>query len=261
MTGSLHQPIRVTPWLAGAPIDIEVERPPSPMPGPESREAIDRWESWRSANPRVFDGTVLCARQAHIDRFVEAARGESRETLVLHARPERFSRWATANLDDEPLVLLSVTAAIVSSEASGEPSVLLGKRGAQVLHYPGLWEVGPSGGITPPARTPINLGFRDLVASALTEVREEVGEPLAHALRDPTLVLLAHDPNCGSLDFVIRFGFDSPSENLEPNWKPASLPHGSWEYSEATFVESRYARDTEFAISPPSAAILNHLLG
>lgn len=229
------------------------------MPGPESAEALDLWRTMQSANPRVFDGTVLCAQQAHIDRFVAAERGESRETLVLPARPERFSRWVTSHLDGEPLVLLSVTAAILAPAASGGPSILLGKRGAEVLHYPGLWEVGPSGGITPPTCTPIGLGFRDLVESALTEVREEIGEHLARSLREPALVLLAHDPNCRSLDFVIRFEFDSRSKEPEPNRPPPSLPDGSWEYSGVAFVETSEARRPNLALSSPSEAILRCL--
>ena len=223
-------PITVVRLHAGASVEIDVRGPAQPTIGPASPVARAHWEALVASNPRVFDGRVLCASRRDADRVLsDAPQGTD---LSLPASVQRFSRWVTSRFESEPLVLLSVTALVVASgdDASGVPRVLLGKRGEQVLHYPGQWEIGPSGGISPPERTPIVLGWHDLADGALGEVREEVGGALACRLTDPTAMFILDDRTCGSLDFVIRYRLDVGAGAT------IGLPGDSWEYADLALV-------------------------
>jgi len=167
------------------------------------------WRAALAANDRLFDGPILAVGA------IDPAAG------VIHARPERFSHLVCPPPDGGASIL-SVTGVVLC-----EGRVLLGRRGGATRSYPGLWELGPSGGLAPPG-SPRTLGMADVLACLRAELAEEVG--LTAMPSEPRTVAVVADAKARSVDLVVRVELPGPPPPLR-----APAAH-AWEYERACWM-------------------------
>ena len=184
------------------------DEPPSPPSDAVERE----WRTRCEANPRLYDGAVLSVQRFHP------------ETNEIVAVRDSFKRLTVQPRVHTGVQLLAVTAVLEAADAMGRRFVLMGQRSRQTRIYGGQWEVGPSGGVSPPPPEVQSLSLDDLCRSLADEVSEEIGmqlpskgEPLAYI----------RDLEAFSDDIIIRFRLGA-LEDVASAARPAN-----WEY-EAT---------------------------
>ncbi len=182
---------------------------------PPSARALDIWHAMQRDNPRLFNGPILSL----VD--VDLSHG------ALRARRSSYMWHAVGDAVSTGVRLLAVTGVLVMQGSDGRDRVHLGRRSAQSHMYPGMWEFGPSGGLSPPPAAA--LTFADIVAELHREIREELGG--AMELHDAAAVALCHDTAARSVDIVVmaRAASDvnvhSPIDGEE-----------HWEYEDAAWV-------------------------
>src|SRR5690606_18540542 len=136
----------------------------------------------------------------------------------LRCRRSRYHEVLLRRPGDQGL-LLSVTALLTCAGR-----VLLGQRGARLRSYPGMWEIGPAGGLDPAGGQTSDgadvspspkaagrsagqvpdaseLGLAEIHAALRTEVREEVGLDLDP--RSARFIGACADEAAHSLDLVM----------------------------------------------------------
>lgn len=202
-----------------------------------------RWRAMCHQNPRLFDGPILSVRAI-------ASRDSMRE---VSARRSSYKLLAVQNEVQTGTDQLSVTAVVHGSDASGRPHVLLGRRGAGTRIYGGRWELGPSGGIDPPAPGADTLDTEAVHRQVHEEVREEMGGDLN--VRTDALVAMTYDPIARSYDFVIRCTALVPVTAAATGTK-------TWEYHGALWlpIDECPVFDREHAaeIIGPTRALFRH---
>ena len=241
MAGEVHplQPYAGIPGILAWEIDpragevsvvVSSDRPPAPT------AAVDQeWARMVAANNRLYDGTVLS---------VLAFDQECNEILT---RRDSFKRLSVQPRVPTAVRLLAVTAVLEAVDQSGRRHVLIGKRGRQTRIFGGMWEIGPSGGVSPPPANVEHLTLADLCASLHDEISEEIGMKVAHPGMPLAYVrdLVAH-----SDDLFIRFSLgalDAVADLARP---------ANWEYEETLWmpIDSAVQFDTEETIAASRAA-------
>lgn len=203
--------------VEGAGVSIRM-LPSAPPPPPAERDAVDRhWDRLVRANPRLYNGPLLAVVAVDF------------EHAAFHCRRDEFKRLCAQPAVRTNVRLLSVTGVVLADDASGRPHVLLGRRGRDVRSYPGLWELGPAGGIPPPHPSVDHLGEIDVRAQLLEEAAEELGLPITPG----PIRLLARDAVAMSDDLVVECRASSVEDASD-----ALAAGGShaWEYQETRWV-------------------------
>lgn len=178
---------------------IEIDRTPPPALDEATYARVERaWHDLCAQNPRYFNGDILV-----FDGF-------DADTGVVLARVDQYKHHAVRSTIDLGISLLAVTAVVI---ARGK--LLVGRRSSRSHDYPGMWELGPSGGVDVPEDSD-TLDRRALHAEVLREVREEAGIERIDSLRGPGCVV--HDPLAGSSDLVVEVLLDTPPV-LRTNWE------------------------------------------
>jgi 8-oxo-dGTP pyrophosphatase MutT (NUDIX family) len=235
-------------------------------PAPEAQmtaEQQQRWDLLCARNPALFDGPIYTvtrlelgggialpgdatggrapeheAAGAPIGRKPDATAGE------LRCRRSRYHEILLRRPGDD-VQLLSVTGLLLCAGR-----VLLGQRGGRLRSYPGMWEIGPAGGLDP-AGDRSELGLSDVQAALQSEIREEIGLDLD--VRAARLIGVCSDEAARSLDIVMRVDLGGPLPLLR---------HGEgWEYQDAGWVpvEQLPAFVRERQLIAPSLAIMMSL--
>ena len=205
----------------------------SPAVRPTDDHATDkRWGEMLAANPRLYSGPLLAV--VSID-FEEG---------VIHTRRDEFKRLAVQPQVKTGVQILSVTGVLTARDAHGTEHVLLGRRGRGTRIYGGMWELGPSGGLTPPAAMTTTLDERDAQRQVLEEAEEELGLQLGlHLDHSPApspahgVVLYVRDTIACSDDLVIPLRHEEAGslERLDAALKQQRATH-AWEYEETQWV-------------------------
>lgn len=191
-----------------------------------------RWGEMLAANPRLYSGPLLAV--VSID-FEEG---------VIHTRRDEFKRLAVQPQVKTGVQILSVTGVLTARDAQGSEHVLLGRRGRGTRIYGGMWELGPSGGLTPPAALTTTLDERDARRQVLEEAEEELGLQLgSHVDNSPApspahgVVLYVRDTIACSDDLVIPLRHEEAGsmERLDAALKQQRATH-AWEYEETRWV-------------------------
>jgi hypothetical protein len=187
-----------------------------------------RWREMLAQNPRLYSGPLLAVVSIDFDEG------------VIHTRRDEFKRLAVQPQVKTGVQILSVTGVITARDAHGVEHVLLGRRGRTTRIYGGMWELGPSGGLTPPAAMTTTLDERDARRQLMEEAEEELGLHAGTHI-PPTAahdcVLYVRDTIACSDDIVIPLRHkDSGSlERLDAALKPQKATH-AWEYEETRWV-------------------------
>lgn len=209
--------IRVRPAEAGRPAGLEGE-----------------WARRCGENPRLHDGPVLAVES------VDAARGE------IVGRRSTYMRFVAGPALGAPITALGVSGVCVRRGAA-EPQVLMGRRGAGVRIYAGMWETAPRGAVEPGASD--ELGLADLAACLAEEGREELGV----RVEAWSVLAMVEDAAASSVDLCLLCEVEDRGGA------------GSWEYAQRRWAPAaeltawaRGARPAwaEGELSPPCAALL-----
>ena len=228
--------VAIWPWPSGSELHVRIE-PRASTPADETADA--EWVRQCAANPRLFDGPIL------------SIAGLSPGSEI-RARRESYKRLSVQPAVDTGVEQLSVTGIVLASDDAGAEHVLMGRRAADTRIYGGLWELGPSGGVDPPAGR-LSLCEGDLLEQLQRELNEETG--LSTRLRDVRIDALCQDLAARSCDIVLVCRVP----DMEDFALPASKTR--WEYGEVCWVPLREMRrfDAENDLIPPSRALLRHL--
>ncbi|HED53153.1 MAG TPA: NUDIX hydrolase [Phycisphaerales bacterium] len=189
----------------------------------------------QSENPRLHTGPILSV--AVDGHGALAIRRDTYQRLSVQIKDR--------SLVDPPVMQLSVTGVLIAPDASGLPTVLLGKRSDQTRIYQSMWELAPSGGIDPPVNL-TNFGMPQILEQLQRECSEELGfQPDVH---NHTLLGLVTDPIAMSTDVVIRL--DLPKQH--------PLDGFDWEYTDVRWVSCNdvHAFTSSHHTIPPTLAIL-----
>lgn len=203
--------------VEGEGVRVRVLPPAPPAPRAE-REGVERvWEKLLARNPRYYNGPLLSV--VAIDF----------EHAEFQCRRDEFKRLCAQPAVPTGVRLLSVTGVVTARDASGREHVLLGRRGAQVRSYPGMWELGPAGGIPPPHASVSSLGEKEIRAQLLEEAAEEIGLSIAPG----RVELVVRDFLAMSDDVVVRCSAGSVERAAEGLAKGGTH---AWEYSHTRWV-------------------------
>ncbi|MEM9373059.1 MAG: NUDIX domain-containing protein [Planctomycetota bacterium] len=191
------------------PIRIRVSREPLTLSDDE-QQTIDRaWDRLCQANPRYFNGRILS--------FESFDRGSG----IASARDVEYRLHAVRETMNSGVRFFGVTGLLAAVE-DDQTRYLLGRRGASVHEYPGLWEFAPCGGIDPPPDRDL-LTTGAIIGELCREASEELGIDLSQA--SPKPLALVHDEPVGSTDLVLR---------IELGARPAITT--GWEYPETRWL-------------------------
>lgn len=218
---------------------------------PAARARVDEfWNNATRANPRLFDGPMLSCVET------DPAAG------ALRCRRTTFRFLACQPTIETGTMQTSVTGVLIARDPAGREHILLARRGRQTRVYPNLWELGPSGGIDPPARadshaTAPTLTGLDVWRQLLLEIDEELGLDLAldaATLPDPPCLCVDHISR--STDVVLPVRLDAAASATA-----LAAPHAeNWEYADARWIPvdelAAFDRDNAPEIIPPTRALL-----
>lgn len=178
---------------------IEIDRSPPPALDEATYARVERaWHDLCAQNPRYFNGAILLYTPTdHADGVIRAQAGA-------------YKHHALRGLIGHAPRLLAVTAVVRCGDR-----VLLGRRCGGGHDYPGMWELGPSGGVDVPEDSD-TLDRGALHAEALREVHEEAGIERVASVQGP--ICIVHDTGAGSSDLVVEVLLDTPPM-LNTNWE------------------------------------------
>ena len=199
--------------------------------------ALEReWARRCAENPRLHDGPVLAVES------VDAARGE------IVGRRSTYMRFVAGPALGAPITALGVSGVCVRRGSAGL-EVLMGRRGAGVRIYAGMWETAPRGAVEPGAKGELGLG--DLAACLAEEGREELGAGVR--VEAWSVLALVKDAAAASVDVCLLCEVEDRGGA------------GSWEYADRRWTPlaelvawARGARPAgaEGELSPPCAALV-----
>ncbi len=188
----------------------------SPLDAPGASAEVEReWGKIVSSNPRVYNGPHLSVVSIDFDE------------ATIHCRRDTFQRLIVQPRVRTGMRLLAVSAVVVARDAEGREHVLLGRRGEGVRIYPGMWEFGPAGGVTPPHASVRRLSMEDLRRNLMEEMEEEIGVtfPVGEA------IAIVRDPVAFSDDIVFRCDAGDLGVARRAMGEPRN-----WEYPETRWV-------------------------
>jgi 8-oxo-dGTP pyrophosphatase MutT (NUDIX family) len=241
--------VEIVPLGSEPSLRVVISREDAPEPSEAARR---EWDRLAVINPRLFPGQILAF--LGLDEL-------RREIL---ARRDSYVRLAVQPTVTTGARLLSVTAILLALDKDGREHIFLGKRADSVRAYPGLWEIGPSGGVGVPPRAVTELDADLIAASALDEIAEEIGLTAAgvEGAADGAAVL-APQPACALLrdhgamsdDIVVPIRVGVPLERV--------VLERNWEYSQTRWVPrdamAAFGSGPGETLIPPSAALLRWL--
>lgn len=188
----------------------------SPLDPPATTADVEReWAKIVAANPRVYNGPHLSVVSIDFD--------EAR----IHCRRDTFQRLIVQPRVRTGMRLLAVSALVVARDARGREHVLLGRRGASVRIYPGMWEFGPAGGVTPPHVSVRALSEHDLKRNLAEEMEEEIG--VTFPVGEP--IAIVRDTIAFSDDIIFRCDAGDLGVARRAMGEPSN-----WEYSETKWI-------------------------
>lgn len=219
---------RAAVWpLRGGPPRIGLDRSIGPLEDP----AVEaEWARMCAQNPRLYDGPILSVHE-----WDEGA-GKVR------CRVLGFRHLAVRARVPNPAEQLSILGITLCAGADGREHVLLGRRGAGVRIYGGMWELAPAGGIEVPGEGVEEITTAALLEQLALEFREEVSPHFEEgaaragesAAREASIVALVRDPLAFSLDLAAVILLPMGPERAAPLRTPASA--SAWEYSELMWL-------------------------
>lgn len=242
--------VRIEALPDGVVLRAEIA-PPGPRPhGPEQAARIDTlWERLCRENDRLYDGPIL--RTVSVDA----------ESGVLLCRRDTFRSLATSAQLGLGVRQLGVMGVVTGRDGAGRESVLLARRSSQTRIYPGLWELAPSGGVSPPAANVAMLGPAELAAALADEADEELGLSLEGA--QVRVVAILRDDTACSDDVALRIELPGVIDARRGACATECETHDRWEYLDSAWVAlddvGGFARDHGAAVAPPTAVMLRWL--
>ena len=180
-------------------------------------EIEDHWDQLRAKKPRLFDGPILAFMGE--DKGIVRARRDSYKRLVVQSESK--------GIIDPPVMQLSVTGVLVAMDNQGRPNVFLGKRSNDTRIYGSLWELGPSGGLDPPAPGVFTMDEFAVIRQLQIECRDEVG--ITGVFTSHDIIGLIDDPIAMSTDIVVRLDLQRKVHELLAS-------SSNWEYAETRWV-------------------------
>jgi len=243
---------RAAVWpLRGGPPTITLDRSIAPIDDP----AVEaEWANLCARNPRLYDGPILSVHE-----WDERARR-------VRCRVLGYRHLAVRERVPNPAELLSILGVTLCADGDGREHVLLGRRGAGVRIYEGMWELAPAGGIEVPPEGVDAITHASLLDQLAQEFREEVSPMLAPdaarageaAARDAPIVALVRDPLAFSLDMAAVIRLPVGLENAAPVRTAAP---GAWEYSEVRWIprEEVAAFEAREPVIPATRSLLRVL--
>ncbi|GJQ29458.1 MAG: hypothetical protein HBSAPP03_13420 [Phycisphaerae bacterium] len=194
-------------------VRVRIARDPAPDEAPPGTPLYDEWARLCAMNPRLHNGPILS---------VVTLDAEQGDILV---RRETYQRLAAQPRVATGVRLFAVTAVLTARDRAGRSLVLFGRRSDGVRIYPGMWELGPSGGIGVPAASMDIMDEALLLRSLADEVEEEVGERIASGA--PIAVVRDHVARSDDVVFRIDLGTIDDFARAAP---------ANWEYTQTRWV-------------------------
>ncbi|MCE7975209.1 MAG: hypothetical protein DYG92_12940 [Leptolyngbya sp. PLA1] len=209
--------IEVFAWPTS--VRVTIAREPTPPEAGTETPIGREWAAQRERNPRLFNGAVLSVVSLDPPLGHIACRRETYQRLVVQPRVPTGVR------------MLAVTGVLLATDGLGVEHVLVGRRAPAVRIYGGQWEFGPSGGVSAPPVSVLQLSESDLAAHLADEVEEEIGLRVSGG----TPVAVVRDRTACSDDvcLLLRLG------SLET----ARASPANWEYTEVAWVPVRRVGD------------------
>ncbi|MCW5764919.1 MAG: hypothetical protein KIT68_02955 [Phycisphaeraceae bacterium] len=234
----------------GAPPRLRIE--PAGEVEPEWTGAAQvAWEAMCGANARLHDGPILSVR------WFEPASG--RGACV----PERYRRLAVQAhpaVGDLGVRLLGVKGLIEGRDGGGALRVLLARRSAQTLMYPGQWEIAPGGGVPVPRAGVSEVGAEHLGAALSAEASEELHVEIGAG--GPDWCAVVYDERARSVDLI---GRESWPGGVVTDRAGVCRVGGGWEYVDAWWATPeeamRFGAQRPETVSAPTLAVLALMYG
>ncbi len=214
-------------WV-GPPVPLRFERDDERASVAHPADIQRRWRALCARNPHLFDAPI-CAVTAF-----------DPDDGVLRWRPSCYRDLAVQPEVNTDTWQLSTTALLCAHDR-----VLLARRSERVHTYPGLYELGPSGGIEPPET---NLDESLVIENARREIREEIGLDFTDAAR---IVGVFRDSHVRSYDILVACMLHAEAAPKTHNWEYEDL---IW----APVTDPWRVLDPE-RVCPPSRAVLGCL--
>jgi hypothetical protein len=222
-------------------LTVQIEDTHAPVVDAASDQA---WARLCAQNPKLFNGPILAVTRLALDKGTIWCARDSYRRLALR------SEWAI------DITILSVTAVLEAPDKAGKPHLLLGQRGTLTRSYPGLWELGPAGGLDVPQAGTRTQGHADVMAQVNAELREETG--IREHVQEGRVVAVVLDRLAGSCDIVLRSRFETSIEKLDRS--DADEP---WEYAQTRWLAldeiGDFLRENHEQTIGPTRVLLNWL--
>lgn len=231
-------------------VELRAQIGSSAPAGAEQAARIDAvWEELRRGNDRLYDGPILRAVSVDVESGSLLCRRETYRVLAASARLGLGVRQ------------LGVMGVITGRDSAGREHVLLARRAAQTRIYPGLWELAPSGGVTPPPLNVPRIGSRELSAALADEAEEELALDLSG--QDGAAIAVLRDVHACSDDIVLRIELTGPIDPRRGVCPASNDAADRWEYLDVAWVAMGDLRgfvdEHRSAIAPPTRALLRWL--
>ncbi len=189
-------------------------------------QAERRWQALCAQNPNLFNAPIC------------AVTGYDPQSGVLRWRPSCYRDLAVQPQVDTGTWQLSTTALLCAHDR-----VLVARRSVRVHTYPGMYELGPSGGIDPPDG---DLDEGVVIADTRREIREEIGLAYDGPAR---IVGVFRDHLVRSYDILVACEIAEPAIVDAPGWEYEDLV---W----APICDPWSVLDPD-RVCPPSRAVLS----
>ncbi|MBL8989978.1 MAG: hypothetical protein JNJ48_00195 [Phycisphaerae bacterium] len=234
----------------GAPPRLSFE--PAISGEPECTDAErSAWGELCAANPRLHDGPILSVRG------FDAPSGRG---ACVSERYRRLAVQAHAAVGDLGVRLLGVKGLIEGRDGDDALRVLLARRSAQTLMYPGQWEIAPAGGVPRPRLGVTEIDGGHLGAALSAEAREELGVEIDGGAPDWCAVVF--DERARSVDLIGRVAWPGGAVDGGVGMCRAG---GGWEYVDAWWARPeeamRFGAERPETVSAPTLAVLALLYG
>ena len=207
------------------------------------------WNELRRENDRLHDGPILRAVSVDAESGSLLCRRDTYRSLAVSARLGLGVRQ------------LGVMGVITGRDRAGREHVLLARRAAQTRIYPGLWELAPSGGVTPPPLNMPRIGSRELSAALADEAEEELALDLSG--QDSAAIAVLRDAHACSDDIVLRIELAEPIDPRRGTCPASNEAADRWEYVDVAWIAlgevHTFVDDHRHAVAPPTRAMLGWL--